>query len=130
MKKAKQTLKEMLVGLSAWLLLVLIILVIIATHKIAMVLGVLLGGGTAAGLLFHMYRHLDIALDMDVKHAQSHIQSAAMKRLFFMALVVALSMAGYRYAHPLGTIFGLFGTKVSAYLQPTVHRIMGHIQKR
>lgn len=129
MKKVKQTLKEMFVGLVAWLLIVLIILVIVATHKVAMVLGVLIGGAASAGILLHMYRHLDIALDMDVKHAQSHIQSAAMKRLFFMALVVAVSMAGYKYAHPLGTILGLFGIKFSAYLQPTVHKILGHIQK-
>ncbi len=129
MKKVKQILKEMFAGLVVWLLLVLIILVIIAVHKIAMLLGVLLGGGTAAGLLLHMYHHLDIALDMDVKHAQSHIQSAAMKRLFFMALVVSASMIGYRYVHPLGTILGIFGIKVSAYLQPVVHKIAGHIQK-
>ena len=76
-----------------------------------------------------MYHHLDIALDMDVKHAQSHIQSAAIKRLFFMALIVAISMAGYKYVHPLGTILGLFGIKISAYLQPMVHKIAGHIQK-
>lgn len=129
MKKVKQTLKEMFAGLLAWLLFVFVILIIVASHKLAMALGVLIGGGAAAGLLLHMYRHLDIALDMDVKHAQSHIQSAAIKRLFFMALIVAISMAGYKYVHPLGTILGLFGIKISAYLQPMVHKIAGHIQK-
>lgn len=129
MKKVKQTLKEMFAGLLAWLLFVFVILIIVASHKLAMALGVLIGGGAAAGLLLHMYRHLDIALDMDVKHAQSHIQSAAIKRLFFMALIVAISMSGYKYVHPLGTILGLFGIKISAYLQPMVHKIAGHIQK-
>ncbi len=129
MKKVKQTLKEMFAGLLAWLLFVFVILIIVASHKLAMALGVLIGGGAAAGLLLHMYHHLDIALDMDVKHAQSHIQSAAIKRLFFMALIVAISMAGYKYVHPLGTILGLFGIKISAYLQPMVHKIAGHIQK-
>ena len=129
MKKVKQTLKEMFAGLAVWLLPVWIILVIIANHKVAMALGVLLGGATATGLLLHMYHHLDIALDMDAKHSQSHIQNAAMKSLFFMALVVAVSMAGYKYVHPLGTILGLFGMKISAYLQPTVHKIAGYIQK-
>lgn len=119
----------MFAGLAVWLLLVLIILVIIAAHKAAAALGVLFGGCTAAGLLLHMYHHLDIALDMDVKHAQSHIQSSAMKRMFLMAVAVAVSMAGYRYVHPLGTILGLFGMKVSAYLQPAVHKIAGHIQR-
>lgn len=129
MKKVKQTLKEMFAGLAVWLLLVLIILVIISSNKVAMALGVLLGGSSALGLLLHMYHHLDIALDMDIQHAQSHIQVSSMKRLFFMAVVMALSMIMYKYIHPLGTVLGLFGMKISAYMQPIVHKIAGHIQK-
>ena len=129
MKKAKQILKEMFAGLVVWLLPVLIILVIVARHKLAMTMGVLLGGATAAGLLLHMYHHLDIALDMDVKHAQSHIQFAAIRRLFFMALVIAVSMLWHMYIHPVGTVCGLFGMKISAYLQPAVHKIVGRIQR-
>ena len=129
MKKAKQILKEMFAGLVVWLLPGVIILVIVARHKLAMTMGVLLGGATAAGLLLHMYHHLDIALDMDVKHAQSHIQFAAIRRLFFMALVIAVSMVWHMYFHPVGTVCGLFGMKISAYLQPAVHKIVGRIQR-
>ena len=83
MKKAKQILKEMFAGLLVWLIPVLIILVIIARNKLAMAAGVLLGGMAAAGLLLHMFHNLDIALDLDVKHAQRHMQLATLKRFFF-----------------------------------------------
>ena len=68
MKQARQLCKEMIIGLILWLIPVLLILTIIAPNHLAMAAGVLTGGAVAAGLLWHMYRHLDIALDMDAKH--------------------------------------------------------------
>ena len=124
MRKARKILNEMMVGLVVWLIPVLIILLIIAHNKIAMVLGVLWGGVWAAVLLLHMYRHLDIALDMDPKHAQGHVQFAAIKRMFIMAVVIVVSMTAYRYIHPVGTVFGIYGMKISAYLQPMVHKFI------
>jgi len=129
MKKAKQILKEMFIGLLVWLLLVLIILVIIARHKFAAAAGVLSGGAAASGLLLHMFHNLDIALDLDVRHAQRHMQLATLKRLFFMAAVVAVSIVFYKYIHPAGVVLGLFGIKISAYLQPFVHKMAGRIQR-
>lgn len=124
MRKARKILNEMMIGLVVWLIPVLIILLIIAHNKIAMVLGVLWGGVWAAVLLLHMYRHLDIALDMDPKHAQGHVQFAAIKRMFIMAVVIVVSMTAYRYIHPVGTVFGIYGMKISAYLQPMVHKFI------
>lgn len=124
MRKARKILNEMMIGLVVWLIPVLIILLIIAHNKIAMVLGVLWGGVWAEVLLLHMYRHLDIALDMDPKHAQGHVQFAAIKRMFIMAVVIVVSMTAYRYIHPVGTVFGIYGMKISAYLQPMVHKFI------
>lgn len=124
MRKARKILNEMMVGLVVWLIPVLIILLIIAHNKVAMALGVLWGGVWAAVLLLHMYRHLDIALDMDPKHAQGHVQFAAIKRMFIMAVVIVISMTAYRYIHPVGTVFGIYGMKISAYLQPIVHKFI------
>lgn len=124
MRKARKILNEMMVGLVVWLIPVLIILLIIAHNKVAMALGVLWGGVWAAVLLLHMYRHLDIALDMDPKHAQGYVQFAAIKRMFIMAVVIVVSMTAYRYIHPVGTVFGIYGMKISAYLQPMVHKFI------
>lgn len=129
MKRARQFLKEMFAGLLVWLIPVLIILVIVASNKLAAAAGVLFGGAAAAGLLVHMYHNLDIALDLDAKHAQKHMQLATLKRFFFMAVVLAVSMTGHKYIHPAGTVLGLFGMKISAYLQPVVHKLAGRVQR-
>lgn len=118
MKQAKQTVKDLLKGLAVWGVLVLIVLEIISTHKLAMAAGLFVGLVTAAGLFWHMYHHLDIALDMDSGHAQRHIMFASMQRLAIMGVVLAVSMTQYQYFHPVGTVLGIFGMKMSAFMQP------------
>ena len=125
MRRAKQVLREMLVGLGAWVVLVALVLLVISKNKLAVVFGTVAGGAAAALVIMHMYRHIDIALDMEPDQARKHIQFSAVQRLFIMAALLAVSMMAYKYIHPVGTVLGLFGIKISAYLQPLVHRITG-----
>jgi hypothetical protein len=39
-----------------------------------------------------------------------------------MAVVLGVSMLGYRFVHPVGTVLGLFGIKISALMQPVLTR--------
>lgn len=123
MRQAKQIMKDMMTGLAVWGVPVLLVLEIISHNRLAMAAGVVLGLATAAGLLWHMYRHLDIALDMDSGHAQRHTQLAAMQRLGIMTVVLVIAMTQYRYVHPIGTVLGLFGMKIAAFMQPAIHRL-------
>lgn len=95
---------------------------IIASHKLAALAGIVVGTAVAAGLILHMYRHLDIALDMDAKHAQSHTQVAALQRMFIMGAVMAVSMLWWEYIHPVGVVLGLFGVKITALMNPLIHK--------
>ena len=124
MRQAKQTLKELMAGLAVWGILMLVILMIVSRHRLAVACGLLVGLAVAAWLLWHMYRHLDIALDMDATHAGRHIQASGMKRFFVMAVVLAVAMTQYRYIHPIGTVLGMFGMKISAGMQPKLHKRM------
>lgn len=112
----------MIYGILIWTVVVALILGIVSDHRGAMLSGTVLGGLVAAGMLFHMFRHLDIALDMDPKHASRHTQGAAIRRMVMMAVCMGASMYLYRYVHPLGVILGLFGVKIGAFLQPVIHR--------
>lgn len=114
----------MIYGLLVWTVTVTLILVIVSEHRWAMLSGTVLGGIAAAGILFHMFRHLDIALDLDPKQAGSHIRAAAIRRMAAMAVCAGASVYLYRYIHPVGMILGLFGIKASAFLYPMVHRIL------
>jgi hypothetical protein len=130
MRQVRQIVTEMMIGLAVWGVFVLVVLEIVSHGRLAMAAGVLLGVITAAGLIFHMCRHLDIALDMDSGHAQSHTQVAAVQRLVIMAVVLALSMTQYRYIHPVGTVCGIYGLKISAFLQPQVHKLRSRYRSR
>lgn len=123
MKQTRQLLTDMMIGLGIWGIAVLIVLEILAHNKLAAAGGVLVGILTAVWLIFHMCRHLDIALDMDSGHAQRHVQLAAMKRFVVMGAVLAASMIWYQYFHPVGTVLGMFGVKICALMQPQVHRL-------
>lgn len=122
MRKAKMILKEMILGLFIWSLPVLVILTLVAENKLAVICGVFVGSILAAGIIFHMYRHLDIALDMDPENARKHTLKSSFQRTFIMAAVLMISMIWYRYVHPIGVVLGLMGIKITAYIQPFVHK--------
>jgi ATP synthase I chain len=124
MKKAKIILKEMIIGLFIWSMPVLVILTLAATNKPAVICGVIVGVLSAAGIIFHMYKHLDIALDMDPENARKHTLKSAFQRTFIMAAVLTLSMIWYGYIHPIGVVLGLMGVKMTAYIQPYVHKFL------
>lgn len=128
MRQVKQVMADMIIGMVIWGLAALAVLEIIFHGSLAIAAGVAVGVLTAAGLLWHMYHHLDIALDMDSGHAQRHVQFAAMKRLAIMAVVLAVSMTQYRYINPIGTVVGIFGLKLAAFFQPMVHRLRSQIK--
>lgn len=116
--------------MAVWMIVIGLLLTVIAAHKLAALAGVLVGTLVAAGLVLHMYRHLDIALDMDAKHAQTHTQFAAFQRMFMMAAAVGVSMAVSKYIHPAGVVLGLFGIKVTALMNPLLHRYLLKMRKK
>lgn len=124
MRKAKQVCKEMLIGLAIWVVCVAVILTVIASHRLAVLAGAVVGGVVAAVVILHMYRHLDIALDLDAKHAQRHIQVAAFQRFMIMGAAVAVALLLSDYIHPAGVILSLFGVKVTALLNPVLHKYL------
>lgn len=130
MEEAKRTMREILIGLFLWGIVITVPGVLIAGNPLAYFLGVLAGCLVAMGLLFHMYRHLDIALDMDRKSASGHMMRSAMIRTVVMALAVGGSFYFGKYVHPAGVILGLWGMKIAAYLQPVIHRYMGGFSHR
>lgn len=122
MRQARQVRRELFIGLGIWTLPVLILFTIFWDNHLAAALGTLLGTVAAAGLIFHMYKHLDIALDMDAKHASTHIQVASLQRVFMMGAVLVFSFLFPKYFQPIGVILGLFGIKISALLYPVLHK--------
>ena len=121
MKQVKQVLKELMISSILWTAIVTLLFVIISRGRVSMLFGGLFGGAAALVLLWHMFRHLDIALDMDPAHASRHAQLASLQRLVIMAVTLAVCMIFYEYVHPIPAILTLFGVKVSALSYPKMH---------
>lgn len=130
MRQARQVRRELLIGLGIWTAPVLVLLAIFRENHLAAILGTLFGTAAAAVLIFHMYRHLDIALDMDAKHAQSHIQIASFQRVFIMGAVLVVSFMLPVYFDPVGVVLGMFGVKISALMYPVLHQQYEKRRKR
>lgn len=124
MEIAKRTVREMYLGLLCWGI-VLLLPVFFVPNKIPYISGVITGCLAAVFLLIHMYKHIDIALDMDKKSAEAYMRRTSLARTLIMALVVGGSVYLGRYVHPAGVVLGIFGMKVSAYMQPVIHKYIG-----
>ena len=40
-----------------------------------------------------------------------------------------VSMIWYSYVHPIGVVLGLMGVKMTAYMQPYVHRFIAGVRR-
>lgn len=130
MRQAKEVCKEMLLGLVLWFVAAGLVLLFAATNKIAAAAGLFVGTLAAAGIILHMYHHLDITLDMDAKHARSHAQAAAFQRVVIMVAVLAAAMLLPQYLHPVGAVLGLFGVKITALINPKFHAFLKKYRSR
>lgn len=124
MKEEKQTFLEMLVGIVGNTLVIGIIGSMIAPNKSAFALGAFLGGVTSVFILMLLYRSLERALSMESKEAEKYAVRAAIIRLVLMCIPLVLSILFPNMFNVLGVFFGLMGLKVSAFLQPVMHKML------
>lgn len=124
MKEEKQTFLEMLVGIVGNTLVIGIIGLMIAPNKSAFALGAFLGGITSVFILMLLYRSLERALSMESKEAEKYSVRAAIIRLVLMCIPLVLSILFPNMFNVLGVFFGLMGLKVSAFLQPVMHKML------
>ncbi len=121
MKEEVQTLIDIIVGIVLVSALIAGISLAVTGGDYRFSLGVLLGAICAVGVLYHMYRGLNIALDMGAA-GEKYTQRQSVMRMGIMSLVVVLAIFLNRYIHAAGVVIGLLTLKVSAYLQPVIHK--------
>ena len=65
----------------------------------------------------------------DPENARKHTLKSAFQRTFIMVAVLMVSMIWYSYVHPIGVVLGLMGVKMTAYMQPYVHRFIASVKR-
>ena len=122
-KKINRTLAGLLLGIFLWGVIWQAAGVWFVPDKAACSLGLWLGVLTAGICAVHMYRSLDLALDLSEKDAQKYMMSRSMMRyglIILVLLVLMITEAG----NPLCCFLGVMGLKAAAYLQPLLHKAL------
>ena len=124
MKIAKISLIEVLIGI--WLLAVLVILagVFFVPNPLSYVLGELVGSVTASAMMLHLYRSIDIELDLPEKKAVNHSRAMATTRsILFAGFLLA------EWISPYTVLAGLLARKIAALMVPLIEKIRTKVYK-
>ena len=122
LKNADTTVKEMWIGIAVWGIASELVTVWCVKNGIYSGLGLLIGCVLAAAGVWHMWSSIDQALDLG-DGAQKFMAGRSWIRYGVFVAVFAVLMVT-KIADPLTAFLGLMGMKVSAYLQPTVHKVL------
>ncbi len=95
---------------------------IFATDKSDYSIGLWIGVLTAVLMAFHMAFSLNIAVEMDVKGAQTAATRHNIIRYAAVVIVLGVLMVT-RIGNPLSAFLGVMGLKASAYLQPLFNKL-------
>lgn len=124
-KKIDTTLFDLCLGIFLYGIVCQTVLLIFsrrADYSIGLWIGVALG---VAGAV-HMWWSLNRGLDMTEKDAVKIIGGQSIVR-YFVFIVVVMLLAYSGFADPIFAFLGCMGMKVSAYLQPFIHRISSKV---
>ena len=122
MREEKRTFLELLLGIVLFSVAISIVGVILAEDRLPFFLGVFFGAAVAAGLCFHMYKTLEVTLDMAEEQAIKRARAMAGVRMLFMgsAVFVALQFPGL--FNIIGVVLGILTLKFAALFQPLIHK--------
>lgn len=123
MKTAKISLLEVIIGI--WLLAILVIFagVFFVSNPLSYVLGEVIGSATASLMMLHLYRSLDIELDLPEKKAVNHAKFTSVVRSLIEIAVLAGSFFIAEWVMPYTVLAGLLARKFAAMLVPLMERI-------
>lgn len=123
MKAAKISLLEVVAGI--WLIAVVVILagVFFVPNPLAYVLGEIAGSATSSLMMVHLYRSLDVELDLPESRAVNHARFTSVLRSLIEIGVLAGSFFIPDWVLPYTVLAGLLARKFAAMLVPLMERI-------
>ena len=122
MSSWKRTLTELLAGIVLAGIVFEIIGLIFVKDRLSHSIGMLIGVVMALAMATHMAFSLSNALDWDEEHAKSSMWKSNILRYVLVVVCFMLS-AYFRIGNMVSCFFGIMTLKMSAYLQPYLHRL-------
>lgn len=127
-KKISETLKELLIGILFYGILVEVIGICFMKDKMYFSIGLWIGIILAMVAAVHMWWGLNIGLDLG-DSASKYVLSQNMIR--YGVIVVAFgALCIMDLGNPIAAFAGIMGLKAGAYLQPFTHKIIIKLKRR
>ena len=122
MKNMNETLKDLIIGIVLSILIVCIIGAIVSNNRLSFILGDILGSIIAILLAIHLNATISRALAMNEEGAAKYTKKMSFLRLIIMGCAVVVALTLPEVFNLIGTLLGILGLKISAYLQPLTNR--------
>lgn len=127
-RKIDPTLLELWLGILAYGVVFEIVLLFFS-RELAYSIGLWIGVFLAMAGAFHMWWSLDRGLDLPEKDAVKSMGAQNIVRYVTLVLVIGALMF-VDFANPIFAFCGYMGMKVSAYLNPLIHRLRAGKEER
>ena len=129
MSKTDNTvLKDMIVTMFLYGIIVQIVCLIIPGNHLRMTAGLWIGVAAGVFMVIHMKNSLDEAMDYGEIEAQKYMQKSYAVR-YLVVVVVFIAVCWLQIANVLTLFAGIMGLKLAAYLQPLMHRLFAKFKK-
>lgn len=113
---------DLLLGITAYLIFGLMIIMIVLPDKLYSGMGFLVGVFMAVGVLFHMAYSLEDSVSMREHEALKHTRKTYALRMVVFSLVFVIFIF-IDVIDIVSMLFGVFSLKVSAYIQPFTNKL-------
>jgi hypothetical protein len=120
--KKNNILVELLAGIISLGILIQIGMLIAFENYLYNAIGLWAGIGVAIFMAIHLKRSIEDELDLGEEGAVKHARTAYATRML-ITLVVLGVVIYFKLGNPFTVVIGIFPLKLSAYLQPLIHKI-------
>ncbi len=120
--RKSSTLMELLLGIGALSVLAQVIVLFVSKNHLHNAIGLWAGTLMAGGMAIHMSQTIYEAVDLGADNATKYMQRASVTRIGVVVIVMALLLY-FKIGNPITLVIGLFTLKISAYLQPFIHKL-------
>lgn len=128
LKKISETLKELLIGILFYGIIVEVMGICFIKDKIYFSIGLWFGILLALAAAIHMWWGIDKALDLGDGAGK---YALAQNMIRYGVIVVAFGiLCVVDFGNPIAAFVGIMGLKVGAYLQPFTHKILLKLKRR
>lgn len=120
--KKNNILVELLAGIISLGVLIQIGMLIAFENYLYNAIGLWTGIGIACFMAIHLKRSIEDSLDMWEEDAVKHARTAYATRTAITLAVIGIVIY-FKIGNPFTVVLGIFPLKLSAYLQPLIHKI-------